>query len=202
MEQLEVEVKFYLRDIQRLRRNLLEIGIASQGRVFETNICYEDKNNSLIQQKRLLRLRHDEKTTLTYKSRATTESMDFKVLNELEVEVNDLTTMGRILEALGFHAEQKYEKWRETFILDRTALFLDRMPYGDFLEIEGQPQDIQHSASRLGLDWRKRILLNYLELFEIIQKKFNLKIKDLTFKDFKNINVNFAAFLDKLEAGN
>jgi adenylate cyclase class 2 len=202
MEQLEVEVKFYLRDMQRLRRNLLELGIASQGRVFETNICYEDKNNSLIQQKTLLRLRHDEKTTLTYKSRATTESKDFKVLNELEVEVNDLTTMGRILEALGFHPEQKYEKWREKFILDRTALFLDRMPYGDFLEIEGQPQDIKHSASRLGLDWRKRILLNYLELFEIIQKKFNLKIKDLTFENFKNSNVNLAAFLDKLEAGN
>jgi adenylate cyclase class 2 len=202
MEQLEVEVKFYLRDTQRLRRNLLELGIASKGRVFETNICYEDKNNSLIQQKTLLRLRHDEKTTLTYKSRATTESMDFKVLNELEVEVNDLTTMGRILEALGFHPEQKYEKWRETFILDRTALFLDRMPYGDFLEIEGQPQDIKHSASRLGLDWRKRILLNYLELFEIIKKTFNIKIKDLTFKAFKNINVNLAAFLDKLETGN
>lgn len=201
MEQLEIEVKFYLKNIERIRRNLLEIGIVSKGRVFETNIRYEDSNKTLLQKKALLRLRQDEKTTLTYKSRPAVESMDFKIFNELEVEVNDPTTMGKILEALGFHPEQKYEKWRETLILDRTALFLDNMPYGDFLEIEGQPQDVKHCASRLGLDWHKRILLNYLELFEIIKNKFNLKIEDLTFKNFKNINVDLAAFLDKLEAG-
>jgi len=202
MENLEIEVKFYLKDIDDMRRRILELGIETSEPVFETNIRYEDNKNTLIQKKALLRLRQAEKTTLTFKSIPKMKSKDFKVFNELEVEVDDMATMGQILEALGFHPEQKYEKWRETFILDRTALFLDRMPYGDFLEIEGQPQDIKHSASRLGLDWRKRILLNYLELFEIIQKKFNLKIKDLTFKDFKNLNVNLAAFLDKLEAGN
>jgi len=201
MENLEIEVKFYLKDIESMRRNLLELGIESKGRVFETNIRYEDNHNTLSQKKTLLRLRQDKKTTLTFKSRPTMKSRDFKVFNELEVEVDDLATMGQILEALGFHPEQKYEKWRETLILDRTGLFLDRMPYGDFLEIEGQPQDIKYCASRLGLDWHKRILRNYLEIFEIIIKNLNLKIKDLTFKNFENVNVDMAAFLDKLEVG-
>ena len=201
MENLEIEVKFHLKDIDRMRRRILELGVESSGPVFESNIRYEDNENSLIQKKALLRLRQAEKTTLTFKSRPKMKSKDFKVLNELEVEVGDMATMGQILESLGFHPEQKYEKWRETLIVDRTGLFLDRMPYGDFLEIEGQPQDIKSCASRLGLDWRRRILLNYIEIFEIIRKKLNLNIKDLTFKNFENLNMDMTAFLDKLEAG-
>jgi len=201
MEQLEVEVKFYLTDIESMRRGMLELGIQSKGRVFETNIRYEDHGNTLIQKKALLRLRRDEKTTLTFKSRPKRSDRDFKVFHELEVAVDDMETMGQILEALGFHSEQKYEKWRETLNLDRTGFYLDRMPYGDFLEIEGQPQNIKDWASRLGLNWHRRIRLNYLEIFEIIRKKMKLKIKDLTFQNFENIDVNMAAFLDRLEAG-
>lgn len=201
MENIEIEVKFYLKDIEGMRRNLLELGVESKGRVFETNIRYEDNQLSLIQKKTLLRLRKDEKTTLTFKSVPKTKSRDFKVFNELEVEVDDMATMGQILEALGFHPEQKYEKWRETLVLERTKMFLDRMPYGDFLEIEGQPQDIKNWIARLGLNWHRRILLNYLEIFEIIKKKHNLQIKDLTFKNFKNLNVDMTVLLDKLEAG-
>jgi adenylate cyclase class 2 len=201
MENLEIEVKFYLKDIDDMRRRILELGIETSEPVFETNIRYEDNKNTLIQKKALLRLRQAEKTTLTFKSIPKMKSKDFKVFNELEVEVDDMATMGQILEALGFHPEQKYEKWRETLVAEKTGLFLDRMPYGDFLEIEGQPQNIKDCASRLGLDWHRRILLNYLEVFEIIRKKLNLNIKDLTFKNFENINMDMAALLDKLEAG-
>jgi adenylate cyclase class 2 len=201
MENIEIEVKFYLTDIEGMRRSLLELGVESRDRVFETNIRYEDNQHSLIQKKKLLRLRKDEKTTLTFKSMPKTKSRDFKVFKELEVEVDDMALMGQILEALGFHPEQKYEKWRETLVLDRTKMFLDRMPYGDFLEIEGQPQDIKNWIARLGLNWHRRILLNYLELFEIIKKKLNLQIKDLTFKNFKNLNVDMTVLLEKLEAG-
>jgi adenylate cyclase class 2 len=201
MEKLETEVKFFLKDIASMRRRMLELGIETKGRLFETNICYEDRDNTMIQKKTLLRLRQDEKTTLTFKSRPESNSSDCKVLSELEVEVGDMASMSQILEALGFHPEQRYEKWRETLMLDRTGLFLDTMPYGNFLEIEGLPQDIKTCASRLGLGWHKRILLNYLEIFEIIRKELNLKIKDLTFKNFANVKVDMAKFLDQLEAG-
>ena len=201
MEKLETEVKFYLKDIASMRNRLRELGIETKGRVFETNVRYEDRDHTLIQKKSVLRLRQDEKTTLTFKSRPESNSRDFKVLRELEVEVDDMATMSQILEALDFHPEQRYEKWRETLMLGRTGLFIDTMPYGNFLEIEGLPQDIKTCASRLGLGWHKRILLNYLEIFEIIRKELNLRIKDLTFKNFENIKVDMAAFLDQLEAG-
>jgi adenylate cyclase class 2 len=202
MQNLEIEVKFYLADIEGMRNKILKLGAKSKGRLFETNILYEDKNNSLIKKKSLLRLRQDEKTMLTLKSRPPVKSKDYKIVNELEVEVSDFATMGQILQMLGFHPEQKYEKWRETIVLDQTVFCLDRMPYGDFLEIEGQEKDIRYYASRFGLNWQKRIIFNYLTIFEIMRKNLNLDFNDLTFNNFETVDVDAGAFLDRLEAGN
>jgi adenylate cyclase class 2 len=201
MQNLEIEVKFYLADIEGMRNKILKLGAKSKGRLFETNIRYEDKNNSLIKKKSLLRLRQDEKTTFTLKSSPPVKSKDYKIVNELEVEVSDFATMDQILKTLGFHPEQKYEKWRETFILDQTLFCLDNMPYGDFLEIEGQEKDIRYYASKFGLNWQKRIIFNYLAIFEIMRKNLNLDFNDLTFNNFEAVDAAALAFLDKLEAG-
>lgn len=201
MQNLEIEVKFYLADIEGMRNKILKLGAKSKGRLFETNIRYEDKNNSLIKKKSLLRLRQDEKTTFTLKSSPPVKSKDYKIVNELEVEVSDFATMDQILKTLGFHPEQKYEKWRETFILDQTLFCLDNMPYGDFLEIEGQEKDIRYYASKFGLNWQKRIIFNYLAIFEIMKKNLNLDFNDLTFNNFEAVDAAALAFLDKLEAG-
>jgi adenylate cyclase class 2 len=201
MEALEIEVKFYLPDIESMQQRILALGAESKGRVFENNVRYEDENNTLIRKKSLLRLRRNAKTILTFKSSPPVASTEFKVFNELEVEVSDFETMERILENLGFHPEQTYEKWRETFILNQTGFYLDTMPYGTFLEIEGSETNIRTYAASLGLNWQKRILLNYLEIFEIIRQPLSLNFPDLTFKNFENIRVDMAAFLDKLEAG-
>jgi adenylate cyclase class 2 len=185
-----------------MRHSVDALGVKFKGNVFETNIRYEDKNNTLIQKKSLLRLRQDEKTTLTFKSSPSANNRDFKIFKELEVEVDDFATMGRILEMLGFHPEQKYEKWRETLTLGPVGLFLDRMPFGEFLEIEGQDNDIRDCAAKLGLNWNKRILLSYLEIFDVIKEKLNLRFKNLTFKNFETVNVDITSFLNQLEAGN
>jgi len=202
MEQLEIEVKFYLPDIERMQGRILALGAESKGRVFENNVRYEDKNHTLFKKKSLLRLRRDAKTILTFKSSPPLASSEFKVFNELEVEISDFETMSRILAEVGLYPEQIYEKWRETFVLDQTGFYLDTMPYGTFLEIEGAEKDIRTHAASLGLNWQKRILLNYLEIFEIIRQTLCLRFKDLTFKNFENIRVDMAAFLGKLEAGN
>lgn len=201
MEKLEFEVKFFLPDIQLLRQNILNLGARSQGRFFEKNLRFEDANKTLKAKKCLLRLRHDQKTTLTFKSTPPESSDQFKVLNEREVEVSDFPVMNDILESLGFHCEQVYEKWRETLVVENTQFCLDAMPYGNFLEIEGNKKDIKQYAQDLGLQWGNRILANYLEIFEILRKKFDLKFTDVTFHNFKNIDTQLQNVLHLIEAG-
>jgi adenylate cyclase class 2 len=200
MEHLEIEVKFYLSDMDAIRDRILELGAVSMGRIFETNLRFDDADNRLIEKKSLLRLRQNTKTILTFKSEPPFKNDQFKILKELEVEVSDFATMKHILESLGFREEQVYEKWRETFRLNTANLCLDTMPYGDFLEIEGQMEDIRKLASQIGLKWKKRILLNYLAIFDVIKQKSNLPFYDVTFSNFINIRFDLAEYLDLLEA--
>ena len=201
MEKLEFEVKFVLADIRSLRRKILDLGAKSQGRFLEQNLRFEDTNNSLKNNRCLLRLRHDRKSTLTFKSPPPADSRQVKVFNELEVEVSDFASMRHILESIGFHCEQVYEKWRETFIIKNTYFCLDTMPYGDFLEIEGTEKQIKQYARGLGLQWDERILANYLEIFDIVRKNLDLKFTDVTFDNFKGVEVDLEPYLHLLQAG-
>ncbi len=200
MEHLETEVKFYLPNIDPIRNRLMDLGAAFKHRTFETNIRFEDAEKSLIQKNSLLRLRKDKKITLTYKSPPLFKDNQFKILHEFEVEVSDFDTMEHILKSLGFREEQVYEKWRETYVFDDTYLCLDTLPYGNFLEIEGKKESIQQLASQIGFLWKKRILLNYLAIFDIIKRQLNLSFYDITFANFNHIRFDMAQYLNLIEA--
>ncbi len=197
---LEIEVKFHLPEIKPVRDSLLAIGAIQCGRVFETNIRFEDVSKSLRKQGILLRLRKDDRIRLTFKSSLSRPDTQFKVHRELEVEVGDFDACHSILKGLGFHQEQTYEKWRETFVLNNTEFLIDTMPYGVFLEIEGQKSSIRNNADRLGLNWKKRILLNYLEIFEVLQREESLHFSDITFENFKAKSLDIRKLLPLLYA--
>ena len=182
---LEIEVKFLLTAVPPIKTALLGLGAKPSPRVFETNIRYEDAATSFIQRKMLLRLRADTRTTLTLKSPPPESDPDFKVHHELEVEVDNFSTMDAILKGLGFHQAQCYEKWRQTFTLKDTSFCIDTLPFGDFLEIEGAKTMIPDLARRIGLRWEQRILHNYLEIFGVIKNLYGLPFRDVTFDNFK-----------------
>jgi adenylate cyclase, class 2 len=119
----------------------------------------------------------------------------------LEVGVSDFDTMRGILQGLGYHTAQVYEKWRQTFHWESVELCLDTMPYGTFLEIEGPREKIRPAADRLGLVWEKRILKNYLAMFEALRVQENLPFHDVTFSNFENHATDITPLLKTFEAG-
>jgi len=202
MKNLEIEVKFYVEEIEALRKQLIDTGAKSYGRMFENNICFDNADDDLLSSDSLLRLRKkDEKTTLTYKSRPDISDSEFKVVKELEVGVSDFETMLNILGALGFHQSQIYEKYRETFTIGNTKLCLDRMPFGYFLEIEGEKDEIRNLSQQIGMQWNRRILGNYRSLFDIIKQQLFLSFHDITFDNFRTVNFDIETFLPLFEAG-
>jgi adenylate cyclase class 2 len=200
MNFIETEVKFYLAEIDTVRSRIVGLGAGFKNRSFETNIRFEDAENTLIRKKSLLRLRKDTKATLTFKTEPTVKDKQFKTLQEFEVDVSDFDTMEQILLSLGFKKEQVYEKWRETYVVEKTKLCLDTMPYGDFLEIEGSKESIRQLASKIGLLWERRILLNYLSIFDILKRKLNLSFYDITFSNFNNVRFDMAQYLKLIES--
>jgi len=200
---LEIEVKFHLPEVDSARNLILSLGANPCSRVFETNTRFEDGEKSLKDQGILLRLRKDDRIRLTFKSLPPALDEDFKIHRELEVQVDDFDTCRAILEGLGFHPAQTYEKWRETFTFRDTKLLIDTMPYGVFLEIEGEKSGIRNVANQLGLRWKERIVLNYLEIFEIIRRQEGLPFNDVTFDNFERTRtrVDIETYLPVLYAG-
>jgi adenylate cyclase class 2 len=195
---IEIEVKYHIADVKGAKDRILAIGGIACGRVFETNIRFEDGAKSLESRGMLLRLRKDDAVRLTFKSPPAEPDKDFKIHRELEVRVDSFNTCCGILEGLGFRPEQTYEKWRETFTLGETRILLDTMPYGAFLEIEGKKKEIRRISRQLELKWDERILLNYLEIFEIVKREADLPFNDLTFDNFSKTPVDTKEFLSLL----
>lgn len=199
---LEIEVKFYIEAPEETRSRIESLGAEFAGKNFEQNIRFEDADDSLIRKNSLLRLRRtDSRAELTYKGEAPEENRDFKVHRELEVAVSDFDTAAAILEALGYHNAQIYEKHRETYTYGNTVLCMDRMPFGFFLEIEGQPDAIRQTAQELGLDWNQRILANYLAIFDRLKSECALTFNDVTFDHFAGVNLDFGRFAHLFAAG-
>ncbi len=190
MDHLEIEVKFPVDDADVMRSAITTLGCRSRGRVFETNFCYDDVGHSLMRKKALLRLRNDTRARLTFKSPPGTEEPGFKVFREMEVQLDSFDTMAGILEAVGFQRTRVYEKWRETFACGDVQLCLDTLPMGSFLEIEGPRREIAAVSRKLNLRWEKRILANYLEMFDHLRRQLDLPFSDLTFDNFKGICVD------------
>lgn len=171
---------------------------------------FDDARHSLARGQQLLRLRQDDRGRLTFKGLAhRSQDSQAKVREELEVEVSDAAAMAAILQRLGFLPRQVYEKYRETFMLDGVEVVLDELPFGDFVELEGETVDgpaggardqeagIRRAAQRLDLDWERRIVDNYLALMARLKQHYDLPFDDLTFDNFAGVHAPVRAILDR-----
>lgn len=194
---LEVEVKFLVPDLDAFRERLLPAGATlHRGRTYERNVRFDTADDALLEQGSLLRLREDVSVTLTYKGKPESgRPSEAKVFEELEVRVDDFNMTAAILNRLGYSARQVYEKYRETYRLGQVEIVLDEMPFGDFVELEGEEVAIKSVAEQLELPWSERITTNYLALMSLIKSRYALPFDDLTFNNFAECSVSIADVL-------
>jgi adenylate cyclase class 2 len=186
-DQVEIEVKFLVEDLATLRNRLIAGGARSKGPVFESNRRYDDPAGSLQTDRCLLRLRQDQRAHLTFKRPRPTKTAACKVYDEYEVVVENFDRMHLILNAIGLQCVQVYEKRRETFLWGDAVICVDQLPYGNFIEIEGSPEIIRETARQLRLPWKRRILTNYLHIFEVLRRELGLVYRDLTFQNMETV---------------
>lgn len=189
----ETEVKLHVPDFAPTITRLKVAGAELESeRIFERNVRYEDAAQTLTGRGIVLRLREDTRIRLTYKEPPqVAEGMMARF--EAEVTVDDFDVMDLILKKLGFAPYVIYEKFRTTYTLSDTEIVLDEMPYGNFVEIEGEPDTIRAALVTLGLADAPRIGMSYLSMFEHIKSALGLEIHDLTFANFEGVVVPSAA---------
>lgn len=192
----ETELKLYVPDLAAVALRLAEVGAKlTSPRIHEVNVRYDDSAMTLSAARRVLRLRRDTRIRLTYKDERGERTKDDATSRfEAEVEVSDFDAMQAILEKLGYHAFMTYEKYRTTYELDGAEVTLDEMPYGNFVEIEGEENSIGKVLRRLQLQTAPHFTEGYITLFEYVKRHLGLDFQDLTFENFRRIEVPLRAF--------
>jgi adenylate cyclase class 2 len=161
-----------------------------QPRTHEYNLRFDTPDEKLAQDYRLLRLRKDQSTHLTYKG-PTINQDGVNVREEIEIIVGDFDTAKQFFHALGYVVTAVYEKYRTTYDLDGIHVTIDEMPFGVFLEIEGENiSTIQSTATRLDLDLDAHIPQNYLQIFLQLKEAYTLDFDEMLFKYFEGIAIS------------
>lgn len=184
---LETERKYLHPDLNRLRGRLPRINAVFVRRDWEDNLVLDTPGRTLRRDHILLRLRHTGVSTLTLKKKASVhfnESQYVKALEELETIVADGTAMRAILESLGFVAAFKYEKFRETWQWRQCTICLDILPFMEAVELEGDPVDIEQTATHLELDGLEASTLTYHQLHQAHRRALGLSpAEDFVFSE-------------------
>ena len=187
MSYTETEIKLHVKDLEKLAVRLEALGATQiSPRTHEMNLRFDTPAGTLSAQACVLRLRQDAQSKLTFKG-PTLSQDGVAHREEIEFTVDDFDAARLFLERLGYQIVNIYEKYRTTYELDNLHIMLDEMPYGDFIEIEGEnSQEIIALAEKLSLDVNTTVKMSYLEVFELLRSAGGLVLADLTFGAFSD----------------
>ncbi len=188
----ETEAKFFVLDLDKVRTRLqrLEARLI-QPRVLETNIRFDLPDGGLRSEGRVLRLRQDTEAKLTYKS-GSNNQQGVLTRREIEFVVEDFEKAKLFLEELGYQKLFYYEKYRTTYEFSNCNIMLDELPYGNFVEIEGESvESIRTVADNLNLIWDTAIPTSYHVLFDRLHAKYpGLDPSELSFTALNGLNIS------------
>jgi adenylate cyclase class 2 len=186
----EIEAKFFISNLPALLEKLQSLGaITLRPRMLEVNLRFDTGDLRLRDRAQVLRLRQDDQALLTFKSPGQIVAGVIS-RTELEVVVSDFQMTRALLEALGFQVFMTYEKYRQNFQLNGLVASVDEMPYGNFIELEGNSAEhVRSTAALLGLDWEQRINLSYTALLGLYNQNTENTFRDLSFETFSGLRV-------------
>ena len=187
----EIEAKFHVQNLRKIELRLLELKAQLiQPRVHEINLRFDRPDGELRNSFRVLRLRQDDIARFTFKGPSVEKEGGILSRQEIEFEVGDFDSAKHFLEAVGFQVVVFYEKFRTTYELNNTHIMLDELPYGSFIEIEGENVESIHSiADLLGLNWEAMVKAGYHALFERVAGKYGLDVSKLSFENLEGVTI-------------
>lgn len=164
---IEIEVKIKLSDPVLLRERLQRMGAELiHPRHFENNVLYDYRDRSLFHKNQALRLRTvNRKAKLTFKG-PLRKSRKFKIREEFETSVQDEKAVRNILKSLGLIPVFTYEKYRTVYRKKKLKICLDETKAGDFIELEGERNEIVRLAEALGFQKSDFIKQDYIQLLK------------------------------------
>jgi len=167
---VENEVKVCVDSFVSVKERLVKIKAKHVLTVREKNILYDTGAGELRGEDMGLRLRDEcgvddgsfKRVTLTVKGPRMKGVM--KRRGEFEVCAACFKRAHELLCAIGFEKALVYEKVREMWVVGKTEVCLDTLPFGLYVEIEGDEGDVFSTAEMMGFARAQFITSNYFDL--------------------------------------
>jgi adenylate cyclase class 2 len=186
---VETEIKFRVDDVANLTQRLEAASFRLQTpRAFESNVLYDTPGRQMRARTEILRIRsYAGRWTVTHKRLPDVGPGEdtHKHRIETETDVADGAALEEIFLSLGLTPAFRYEKWRAEWADGEGHCVVDETPIGNYAELEGSAEWIDHAAARLGIDRSQYITLSYGRLFELWRDEHRSAAQDLTFAAVK-----------------
>lgn len=168
----EIEIKI------KIDKNLFDFFIKNKFFKFERTYGYFTENYENMKKGIFPRIKDMGKTALVSVKIKTKD--DTKMFErdeyEFEIEGNKTESARLFLKALGYSIEHIFEKRRYKLdSINNCDFIVDELPFGYFIELEGEEKNIEKSIKELNLENNEKINGAYLKLWEEYKKQNNLK---------------------------
>lgn len=174
----ETEIKLRIDSPENMVKKLRDAGAREVELLEQEDIIWDyafgDKSFKDKKQSFRLRLqkgRNETRTILTFKKSSKIDASGIKTRDEYNILVGDFNGMRDTLENIGFRQDLVVKKRRRVFKLNGLEVTLDELPFGNFVEIEGETKDIKKVIKKLGLENLKAETRPYF----IIQREWQEK---------------------------
>jgi len=175
---VEEELKFPVKDINEIIKKINETGIVDFSKTeYIRDVIYGSNEND-----RKIRLRSQNNfknysVEVLFKDKI--EQCNDGVKREVEETIykgiNEKDALLSIKKQGEFKEENSYEKIRSTYLSDKVEITIDIYPYGVWIEIEGDSEEIWDMAKKLGYKKEDSTTLNADELYVEWNKEQGLK---------------------------
>ncbi len=188
MKHIELEYKFWIKDKKGLIDALNKDALLKKDRCYQNNIMFDNPAGLMQLTDGRVRVRTIGDTgekVLTYKKPLSPQN---GAKREIEYEISFADSEGRIekiLEAMEFFPTTSYERYQTKWEMNGVYITLDEYPYADILEIEGEADEIESVAYKLGFDIKQGLTKPVDTLFQEWRKERSLPFKlCMRFDDF------------------
>lgn len=180
---IECELKIPVDELDTIRRCLSEVAAEQLTPAeLEVNILFDTADGNLAAHGQVLRVRRvGDRRILTHKGPAVFDGA-VKQRREIEVEISSSERISELLHVLGFAPWMRYEKERESWLMESVRVELDHTPMGDFVELEGPTADLEAAAHRLHLDPGRAVSQSYISLWHAHRDTNPDLDRDMVFK--------------------
>ncbi len=164
---VEIEVKIRVDDIDSFKEKIANLDARlEKERYFEENTLFDFSAQALTKKRQALRLRTaGKKAFVTFKG-PPEKSRKFKIRKEHETEVKNEKQLRKILKCLGFIPVFTYNKFRTVYRKKHLKICLDETSVGNFMELEGERNEIVKFTNALGISKKEFIKLDYIQLMK------------------------------------